>query len=110
MKVHLIKQQTIIEFATKHASSKSAFDNWLTLVKNADWNKPVDIQNTFSTADLIGNGSERVVFNLGGNNFRLICKYFFGRKEIHLFICWVGSHSQYDKLCKENKQYTISVY
>jgi mRNA interferase HigB len=40
----------------------------------------------------------------------LICKYFFGAKQAHLFVCWIGTHAEYDKVCKEDNQYTISLY
>lgn len=43
---------------------------------------PNDILLTYGSADLIGNGSNRVVFNIGGNNFRMICKYQFWESEV----------------------------
>ncbi|WP_394367549.1 type II toxin-antitoxin system HigB family toxin [Mangrovibacterium lignilyticum] len=33
-------------------------------------------------------GSNRVVFNIGGNKYRVICQYYFGRQKVHLFIKW----------------------
>ncbi|MHA4812335.1 type II toxin-antitoxin system HigB family toxin [Flavitalea flava] len=62
----------------------------------------------YNTADLLGNGSKRVVFDIGGNNYRMICKYWFGKTKIHLYIKWIGTHAEYDILCKAKKQYTIS--
>jgi mRNA interferase HigB len=53
---------------------------------------------------LLGNGSKKVVFDIGGNNFRMICSYSIGRKEFHLFVNWIGTHAEYDKLCKNNEQ------
>ena len=37
-------------------------------IKVSNWNKPDDIKNTFATADLLGNNSSRVIFNIGGKN------------------------------------------
>lgn len=108
MRVHLIKRQTIELFVAKNARGRSSFQNWLTIVRYADWNKPEDIRKTFGAADLLGNGSNRVVFDLAGNNYRLICKYVFGEKQVHLFVCWIGTHAEYDKLCADNQQYLIS--
>ena len=71
---------------------------------------PTDIQNTFGSADLLGKNSDRVIFDIGGNNYRLICKYFFGVKQIHLFVCWIGTHTDYDKLCNKNEQFNINHY
>jgi mRNA interferase HigB len=76
----------------------------------ADWSTPEGILDTFSAADLLGNGCDRVVFDIGGNEYRMICQYIFGLKQVHLFICWIGTHAEYNKLCDRNKQYKISVY
>lgn len=84
MKVHLIKKQTIEDYVRGHARSRSSFAIWLTAVARADWNEPADIQATFGAADLLGNGTNRVVFNIGGNTFRLIAKYAFGDHQVHL--------------------------
>ena len=110
MKVHLIKKQTIENYIFKNARSKASFEIWFSILMRADWDEPNDIISTFNSADIIGKGSERVVFNIGGNNYRLICKYHFGKMKIHLFIKWIGTHAEYTNLCKEVKQYDISAY
>jgi mRNA interferase HigB len=110
MKVHLISKQTLEDFIIKNARSRASLGIWCSIIKLADWNEPNDIMMTFGNADLLGNGSERIVFNVGGNNFRLICKYHFGETKIHLFIKWIGTHAEYSKLCKEGKQYDVSLY
>ncbi len=58
MKDHLIKAQTIRDYIGKHKSSESSFGNWMPIIKAADWNKANDINATFATADLLGNGRE----------------------------------------------------
>jgi mRNA interferase HigB len=103
MKVHLIRKETIEHFASGNSGSRSPFAEWLTKLKNADWEKPTDIQATFGSADLLGKSSSRTVFNIGGNNYRMICKYFFGEKQVHLFVCWIGTHSEYDEPCDNNE-------
>ena len=110
MKVHLIKHQTVENFVKENARSRVSFDKFLNELKYADWNRPDDIKKTFGTADLLGNGSNRVVFDIGGNAFRLIGKYYFGAEKVHLFICWIGTHAKYDNICSENEQYTIHHY
>lgn len=110
MKVHLIRKETIENFAVSNARSKTSFATWLTAVKYADWTVPADIITTFGTADILGNGSNRVVFNIGGNNYRMICKYVFGVKQVHLFVCWIGTHAEYDKLCDDGEQFTVTDY
>jgi mRNA interferase HigB len=110
MRIHLIKKETIEGFVRANSQSKKPFEDWMKAIKIADWNNFNEIKNTFRSADLLGLGSNRVVFDIGGNNYRMICKCIFGEKEIHLFICWIGTHADYDKLNKKQEQYTINLY
>ena len=110
MRVHLIKRQSIEDFVSKNAQSRVALGIWLSIIKRAEWDKPHDMTTTFNSADILGNGSERVVFNVGGNKYRMICKYHFGETKVHLFVNWIGTHAAYTKLCNEGKQYTGNVY
>ncbi len=110
MKVHLIKKQSIEDYILKNARSKVSFEIWLSILNRADWNEPNEILSTYNSADILGKGSERVVFNIGGNNYRLICKYHFGKMKVHLFVKWIGTHAEYTKLCNAEKQFDISKY
>ena len=86
------------------------FENWLAKIKLADWSNSNNIKNTYKSADVLGKGTNRVIFNIGGNNYRMICSYNFGRKFVHLFINWIGTHAEYSKLCVRNLQYEINKY
>jgi len=106
----LVKRQTIEEYLKGNARSRSSFRLWLSALKETDWDIPEDILKTFGSTDLLGKGTDRAVFDLGGNNYRMICHFVFGEKQVHLFICWIGTHSEYSKLCKQNKQFSVSIY
>ena len=110
MKVHLIKKQTIEDYIQKNVRSRVSFEIWISILKGADWNEPNEIISTFNSADILGKSSKRVVFNIGGNNYRLICRYHFGISKVHLFVKWIGTHAEYTKLCNEGKQYDINAY
>jgi mRNA interferase HigB len=110
MKVRLIKRASIEKFAVQHARSRSSFRLWLTLLIMSDWDDPEDIMNTFGSADLLGRGSERVVFDIAGNQYRMIAKFHFGVTRVHLYIKWIGTHAEYSKLCDAQNQYSINSY
>ena len=93
-----------------HPDSETSLTEWINKVRISDWENPADIKNTFSTADLLGNHSARVIFNIGRNKYRLIVKYYFDGNQLHLFICWVGTHAAYSQICKKNKQYKINIF
>jgi len=110
MRVHLIKEATIRDYVEDNSGSRVPFEEWLDKVKAADWEMPEDMKKTFRSADILGKDTSRVVFDIGGNNYRMIVKYGFGEKEVHLFVKWIGTHAEYTKLCRKGKQYTISNY
>ena len=31
-------------------------------------------------------------------------------KQAHLFVCWMGTHAEYDKICKQGEEYTVNLY
>jgi mRNA interferase HigB len=93
-----------------NTKGRASFEIWFSILRRADWNEPKEIVSTFNSADILGKGSERVVFNIGGNHYRLICKYHFGKMKVHLFVKWIGTHAEYSKLCNDGKQYEISLY
>lgn len=108
MKVRLIKKKSIEDFTRKNNRSRSSFRIGLAILKRAEWNEPGHIILTYGSADLLGNGSNRVVFDIAGNNYRMICKYHFVISVVHLYIKWIGTHSEYSMLCKNHDQYTVN--
>lgn len=110
MKVRLVKQQTITNYVSKNQNSRKYFDEWLIKLYNSDWSNTNEIKQTFNSADILGKSSSRIVFNIGGNHYRMICKFHFGKKKVHLFIMWIGTHAEYSKLFDGDHQYTIKSY
>ena len=91
--VILIKK-TLLAFAEKHPSAAAPLNNWYDIAKAADWNKLTDIRKVFNRVDYVGN--DRYVFNIKGNDFRLVAMIFFDKRTI--FIRFIGTHSEYDKI------------
>ena len=85
----------------------NAFYDFANRLKYCDWSIPSDITRSFRTADIIsceGKPFNRVIFNVGGNKYRLICGYKFGNNNVVLYIRFVGTHEEYDKIniCEVN--------
>ena len=113
MRVHLIKAKTVLDYAKAHASSISSFEEWIYKVEHAEsWEEPIDMKNTFASASLLGGGSNRVFFDVAGNNYRVLCEYYFNDQidTVTLFIKWIGTHAEYDDLCSKGKQYTVDKF
>jgi mRNA interferase HigB len=52
------------------------------------------MKKTFNSVDSIGNN--RFVFNIKGNNYRLIAIIIFASKKV--YIRFIGTHGEYDKI------------
>ena len=83
-----------MEFAGKHPASAASLNAWYNVSKAADWAKLSDVKKVFNNVDYVGN--DRYVFNIKGNNFRLVAMIFFDKRT--LYIRFIGTHSEYDKI------------
>ncbi len=91
--MRIIKRSRLTEFWTKHPRAKSSLRAWYAEAKKASWKHLVDARGTFNSVDEIG---DRLVFNIGGNNFRLVVRVKYPVKL--LFVRWFGTHAEYDKI------------
>jgi len=99
----VVKWINVINHIKGDQEMLKAFIKFYVRLNSAEWEKPNDIFITFNSADLIKcKKKNRIVFNVGGNKYRLICRYYFGIKYIQLFVKFVGKHSEYDLIdvCK----------
>lgn len=74
--------------------AKVSLERWYEITENAEWKNFSQLRKDFPSADFVGN--QHVVFNIKGNQIRLIVvvKYIMG----YVFVRWVGRHSDYDKI------------
>lgn len=118
----IITVKPLKEFMTANPKYIGALEAWITIVESSKWEKPQDIVASFgaNNIDLLGKkdnkpntiSSKRVVFDVKGNHIRIIAKYQFHEKlkESILYIKWIGTHSEYDKLNNKNAQYDIDMF
>ena len=68
--MRIFTEQALKEYAENHPDSKVALQEWTTIVKRSKWTCFADIKKTFNSVDYVGN--LHYVFNIKGNNFRLV--------------------------------------
>ena len=90
--MHVISRKTLKTFWEKHPDSQTALKRWFKIVRQTDFKNFADLRTTFPSADLVDN---LVVFNIGGNKYRLIASIHFNR--IKIYIRYVLTHREYDK-------------
>ena len=92
--MRVIAKRTLREFWKKHSSAKQPLLSWYKAAQIANWQNNAEIKERFSTVSILS--ATRVVFNIGGNKYRLICIVRFDKQII--LIRFIGTHKEYDKI------------
>lgn len=95
--MRVISKRTLLKFGVEHPDAINPLAAWYAEAAKAQWPTPQEIKTHYKTASfLTGN---RVVFNIGGNKYRLIVKinYPYGM----VYIRFVGTHAGYNKIKAE---------
>lgn len=90
--MHIISWKKISNFVDKYPNSGPSLKSWFKIVQNTDFKDFNELRKVFKSADQVG---KFTVFNISGNNFRLISVIHYNRKKV--FIRHVLTHSEYDK-------------
>ena len=90
--MHLITRKTLRLFWQQHPDSKTTLERWSKIISQNNFDNFSQLRATFPSADKIGN---LIVFNIGGNKYRLIAAIHFNRRKV--YIRHILTHKQYDK-------------
>lgn len=90
----IANKELLNAFVQKHASAAKPLNKWLSDVSAAEWKSHADLKQTFPSADYVKNG--RYVFNIAGNNYRLVAVVIFIGGVMNLR--YIGTHAEYDKI------------
>jgi mRNA interferase HigB len=95
-RVRIIARRTLREFWEKpvHQDSEQPLRAWFAEASRADWATPADVKKQHRNASIVGNS--RVVFNIGGNKYRLVVAFKYEARIA--FIRFVGTHAAYDRI------------
>ncbi|AUS06838.1 type II toxin-antitoxin system HigB family toxin [Pseudotamlana carrageenivorans] len=92
--MRVIAKRTLRDFWIKHPDSEQQLTSWYRETEKAAWNSINELKTEYPNASILKDN--RIVFNIKGNNYRLIVKFNF-----EFQICWIrfiGTHAQYDKI------------
>jgi mRNA interferase HigB len=98
--MRIIAKRTLRQFWETHprgAEAKTLLEVWHSTVQLADWATPADVKRMYGDASILKNS--RVVFNIGGNKFRLVVRINYPYRV--LYIRFVGTHEEYDEIDAE---------
>jgi len=92
--MRIIARRTLREFVTARAGHKdqpalkAALDSWFEEVRKARWVGTADVKRRYATASVVT--AERIVFNIKGNDYRLVVSVDFEKAIV--WIKWIGTH------------------
>jgi mRNA interferase HigB len=98
--MRIIARSTLHAFVSSLAGHKDqravkiALDAWFSDVAKARWSTTADVKRRYATASIVS--SERIVFNIKGNSYRLVVAIDFEKSIV--WIKWLGSHKAYDRI------------
>ena len=92
--MNVISKRTLVKFYERHPQAKTPLEVWHADARKAEWQSPEDIKAIYASASFIADN--RVVFNIKGNDYRLIVHIDYKRKIVR--IKFIGTHSKYDKI------------
>ena len=92
LNMHIISRKALRLFAQQYPDSKTALDVWFRIIKKNRFTSFNELHTLFARADLVG---RLVVFNIGGNKYRLIAAIHFNRQKV--YIRHILTHAEYDR-------------
>jgi mRNA interferase HigB len=92
--MRIVTFKRIREYSELHPDSDIPLRNWYRRTAESEWNCFSDMKQTFGSVDSVGNS--RFVFNIKGNDYRLIAIVIFASRKV--YIRFIGTHEEYGKI------------
>jgi mRNA interferase HigB len=106
--MRIIKEKTLKELykLDRYKKAKPAIKSWINEVRFSEWNNIAELKAKYKNASIIS--SKRIVFNIKGNNYRLIVDIEYQLQIV--FIVWFGTHDEYDYINAKTVNYDSKSY
>ena len=92
--MRIIALRTLKQFWKKHPNAEHPLRQWYDDARRADWKTPQAIKALYATASIVS--SDRVVFNIKGNSYRLVVRINYHYRV--MYIRFIGTHAEYDQI------------
>lgn len=92
--MRVIAKKILREFWEVHSDCEQQLKSWYKETCIAEWKNPNEIKAEYPGASILNDN--RIVFNIKGNNYRLIVKINFEYEMV--WIRFIGTHAEYDKI------------
>ena len=101
----ILVKKTILFYIEKYPIAKMQLLIWYTEFSKQDFQNFNELKSVYGNASIINN--ERVVFNIKGNDFRLVISINF--LQTACYVIWFGPHKDYDKINVETVAFDTAI-
>ena len=92
--MRIIAKRALRQYWEREPRAEQPLRSWYAIAAKAEWSSPMDVKHVYGTASIVGN--DRVVFNIGGNRYRLVVRFDYACRLG--FVRFVGTHAEYDRV------------
>jgi mRNA interferase HigB len=96
--MNVVALKTLREFWTREPRAERPLQAWYEVARKARWATPAEI-NADSGTNVDFLADNRVIFDLGGNKYRLVVRVSYRFRQV--MIKFVGTHQEYDRINPE---------
>ena len=92
--MRIIAKRTLRIYWVREPRAEQPLKAWYAIAAKAEWSSPADVKSAYGNASIVGN--DRVVFNIGGNRYRLVVRFDYARRIG--FVRFLGTHAEYNSV------------
>lgn len=92
--MRILTKKRLREYWEMHPQAEQPLKRWHDYVRKAEWSSPTDVKRDYHSADILPDN--RVVFNIGGNSYRLIVKIEYRFQDV--YVRFIRTHTEYDRI------------
>ncbi|POY35369.1 addiction module toxin RelE [Solitalea longa] len=91
---NIITRKTLLYYCKQYPDAERSLNDWYKTIVKSDFKNFNELKELYRSASIVSDN--RVVFNIMGNNYRLVVRFSFEFKTIHPK--WFGTHTEYNSI------------
>ncbi len=101
----ILVKKTILFYIHKYPTARTQVLIWYNEFSKYEFNNFNELKKVYGNASIVNNN--RVVFNIKGNDFRLVVSINF--LQAACYVIWFGTHNEYNKINVETVKFDTSI-
>jgi mRNA interferase HigB len=103
--MNIIVKRAVLFYINKYPAARISLLTWYDEFSKQKFAQFNELKEVYGNASIVANN--RVIFNIKGNDFRLVVKINF--KQVAAYIIWFGTHKEYDKIDASAVSFDINI-